>query len=119
MPVELWSTLSPATRTLAVVVSSKHPIFWKFPDDATTVGVGVVDVVEIVEVLLVVLVVVSVVLVGGGGIVIDETEVVEVDEGPGLVHWLLPHICPGLHALHKSPISHWMLGKSQHTAFDV
>jgi hypothetical protein len=43
-------------------------------------------VVEIVEVLLVVLVVVSVVLVGGGGIVIDETEVVEVDEGPGLVH---------------------------------
>lgn len=81
-------------------MSSKHPIFLKFPDDATTVGVGVVDVVEIVEVLtvllvvvlvvelvlLVVLVVVLVVLVGGGGIVIDETEVVEVDEDPGLVH---------------------------------
>ena len=42
--------------------------------------------VEMVEVLLVVLVVVLVVLVGGGGIVIHETEVVEVGEDPGLVH---------------------------------
>lgn len=43
---------------------------------------------------------------GGGGRVAVDIEVVEVDEDTGSTHWLLPHVCPGLHALQKSPTLH-------------
>jgi hypothetical protein len=34
-------------------------------------------------------------------------------------HWLLPHVCPGLHTLQAAPMLHWMPGNSQQTASEV
>ncbi len=61
--------------------------------------------------------------VGGGGgrgveIVVGALEVDGIEVAPPS-HTLLPHVWPLLHALHKAPTSHWMVGKLQHTESDV
>jgi hypothetical protein len=115
IPVVLWSILEPATNTRAVVESKKHPIFANVPTDGTSVGTGVVELDELDDLevlvvalgLMVVLVEVGMAVVGLGVVMVGLVDVTV--GGDGLVpptHTLLPHVCPGLQALHRLPTVH-------------